>query len=534
MRYLGAIALLVVAFFGIATFTGGQAKADALPPAPLAGPAGAKLNQVSAGTWTVTVYLDTTALCLGPTTFDLLTGTPDTDTPDTTPDYVGGLRCASQSAHPVTEVVLTFTPSPPLSAVPESATLAVTQPPGAIDQGAMPLEVPLTVRRLVTSAQYVWIPAGSGAALALLLVVAIMLAGVPKPGGKRAHMHRVDFWRRPLYASSAWTFGDSWATNITVVGTLVGSLLTASGSVAELLPGLELSRFALVITIAGGITIAAPLLFSVLNYRFSRQDPVTAGMVAISLPFPVKDDTDDTGIMIGVPAGGTLAVHGQVVTDGDGPALSPGATVDVPAGAVITVSAGSQAPRKGSERVLVFPGDTSIVVTPGQHVSFSVPVAASGTTWTPVPPRAGLVVREGATISFVGQASVKVPADARVEAPAEASPMQPQEAPRRSAANYPREFVIPRGSEVVAARMWVMLAASCMTVFGIGAEIGVTGWVLGYDLIVAPQWARVGSVLVAALAALLVLVYGVGAIRSLADARQGTTLSGRRGSSFML
>ena len=88
--------------------------------------------------------------------------------------------------------------------------------------------------------------------------------------------------------------------------------------------------------------------------------------------------------------------------------------------------------------------------------------------------------------------------------------------------------------DVLVAEMRTMLAASCLTVFGIGAEIAIVGWVLGCDLVVAPQWARVCVVLFSALVTLLALGYGVTGIRALADARSGTALSGARGSSFML
>ncbi len=515
MRYLGAMALLLASIACFAFLTGGQAWAagTASPsvPAPLAGPSGEKLTQVAADTWTTTVYLDTGALCLGTTDFDLLTGTPDTDTRDTAPQYVGGLACGAKAAaaHPVTEVVLSFTPAPPLSSIPESATLAVTPPLAALDLGAPPLELTLSVRRAVSAFQYAWIPVLCGVALAAALVGITMLVGVPRPNGRRVHMHRVAFWRMPLYASSAWTFGDSWATNITAVGAVVGTVLTASGTVGELLPGLELGRFSLLIALAGGITVVAPMLFGVLNYRYSRQDPATAGMVGIWLP--PETAAGDPGVKIGVAAGGSIAVPGQ-------PSLT------VPAGAMLTVSAGTPGTGGVGQRALVFPGGTDIAVTPGQRVMLSV----SGSV------TADLVVPAGATISFLGQASVSVPEGADVEAAAETPAGEPARARRKPAKNYPREFLIPRGDEVVAAQMWSMLAASCLTVFGIGAEIGVIGWVLGYDLIVAPQWARVASALVAAAAAALVLGYGVSAIRALADTREGTTLSGARGSSFML
>ena len=108
-------------------------------PVPVAGlSANPSLTQQSAGTWTTTVELDTAAICPGPVTFDLVTTKPYTDTTDAVPTYrqgggvvpVGGCRAIGTS--PVTEVELTFTPSPALAAIPEAATLAVTPSAAAL------------------------------------------------------------------------------------------------------------------------------------------------------------------------------------------------------------------------------------------------------------------------------------------------------------------------------------------------------------------------------------------------------------------
>ena len=56
----------------------------------------------------------------------------------------------------------------------------------------------------------------------------------------------------------------------------MAGVLTATGAVTEVLPGVELGRFSLLIAVAGGITVTAPLVFGALNYRFLRVDPTTA------------------------------------------------------------------------------------------------------------------------------------------------------------------------------------------------------------------------------------------------------------------
>jgi hypothetical protein len=541
--------LLLAAFLSGTIFISPRAQA-ATSPVPLGG-VSASLTQQSAGTWTTTVYLDTGALCQGLVSFDLLTTKPFSDTADTSPQYVGGLRCGAQATHPVTEVLLTFTRAPALSAVPQTATLAVTPPPAVLAQDVAPLDITLTVRREVPVTQYLWIPVGCGLALAVLLIGLTMLIGVPRPGGGTVHVHRVRFWRMPLYAASAWTFKDSWATNVTAVGAIVGTVLTASGGIAELLPGVELGRFSLLIAVAGGITIIAPLAFAALNYRLGQVDPATAGVAAISLP----PEANEHGVTIAVPASGTVTVHGYVDLPGGG-RLNPDTSLDIPAGAVITVSSPKPAAAGGVRQVLALPGSSDIAVTPGQQIviseSVTIPsgampasktarfswpkplvVAAAAATDAPtgtLPAKTVLVVPEGAKISFLGRASVTLPKGTWIEAPV----AERADALRRSVLKYQREYAIPHSSQVVAATMWTMLVASCLTVFGIGAEIGIVGWVLGYDLVVAPQWVRVSCLVVAAAAAVLLLGYGVTAIRALADSREGTALSNAQGSSFML
>jgi hypothetical protein len=362
---------------------GGRALAATVtvPAAPLAGSASATLSQVNAAEWTTTVYLDTAALCTGQNpagnTFSLVTGKPNSVTGAATPTYPDGpLACAAAAANPVTGVKLTFYPS--LSAVPQAATLTVTPPQSLLLAGDPPLEIPLTVRRTVSPWQYVWIPAICGGALAALLVLVLIAIGVPGkdagqglPGGHEAAppappapvpgpgpvdlsvrlllflMHRrhellvtempaavagrpagaaaergavervaverlgvervgvetrpgagsartvkrvrwgLEFWRTPLFAGAAWSFGDSWATSVTPLTALVGGVLTASGAVAGLVPGVDLTRFGLLMALVGGLTTIAPLLFGALNSLFPERKPgepaPTGEVIAASL-----------------------------------------------------------------------------------------------------------------------------------------------------------------------------------------------------------------------------------------------------------
>ena len=469
---------------------------------------------------------------------------------------------AGESSSPITAVTL----SASLPEVPLSATLVVTPSPLAAASEAQ-LDVTLAVHRHVSVYQYLVIPACSGAVLAALLIVATVAFGVPRSrrparpprsGRRNAHLDKEDFWRRPLYAASAWTWGDSWVTNITAVGTLIGTVLTASSGVAALLPGVDQGRFSLLLAMAGGVSIIAPLIFALLNYRFSRQNPATARIMQISLP------AGHGGFTVTLPVGGSVTVTSGGTLD-SGQALSPGTTLDVPVNGEVEVAA----PETGQDdsTILVLPGSNDIVLPPEQRITLRpainvppsaiqgaqaarvaedsairaarpgfasrvkalVPGAATTTTPAPAAPAAtsvaALTVPDGAKLSFTGLADITLPSGSRVSAVGE---------PKNEVTlSEDRTFTLPFAGEVIS-QLWSLLLASCFTMFGIGADLAIAGWVLGYDLAAAPLWARALIAAVAGAAALIVVWYGVFAIRSLADTRDGSVLSGRRDASFIL
>lgn len=550
MRYLAATTVAVLIVVGWAI--GGQApaaRAAAVPvPVPVVPPPGAvMLAQNPAGTWTTDVYLDTAALCGD--TFDLATGTPVADEPaaKVTYDGSGAAPCGAASpraASAETRVEATF-PALPGGAIPLTAALVVTPSAAALGAGAEPVDIALTVRRDVSVMQYLWIPLCCGIGLAALLIVLTMLIGVRRPDGQTAHAHQDSFWQMPLYAGSAWTFSDSWVTNITAVGTLIGTLLTATSSVAVLLPGVDPARFGLLLAMAGGFAVIAPVIFGLLNYRFSRLSPQGGAIVAISLP----DAGGGGDVTVTMHVGGCITVPGGAALPG-GRALNPGATLDVPAGAVVAVSAAEGAK---DAKILALPGSNDIVLPPALRITLSPAVRApfsalqaaepsltsrvAALVWpdewktaTEASPAtvASLTVPEGARVSFTGRADIRLPAGSSVAAAGEAA-----QDPRRVALSDPRTFSLPFSGEVVS-QMWSMLLASCFTMFGIGANLGIVGWVIGYDLAAAPLWARGCVAALSGLAALIIVLYGVFAIRALADSREGSVLSGRRGAAFIL
>jgi hypothetical protein len=267
-----------------ATGTITSTPASAPAPAPLSETP--VVTQQPDGSWVTTIYVNSSAVSPGPPAFALVTSNPDAAIGGK-PSTSGPCANPSTSTAPgLTRFCLVFTPGPgQLPAVPVSAAVVMT--PAA--SGA-PVEYSVAVHRLVSAWQYLWIPLICGFALGGLLIAGMFALGLADPNrpsdneGRPKKLRGAQLWNRPIYAGSAWSFSGSWATNVTTAATLAGAVLAATGSISELLPGVETGRFSLLIALAGAITLAAPLLFGALNYRFERVDPTSTGAAMITLP----------------------------------------------------------------------------------------------------------------------------------------------------------------------------------------------------------------------------------------------------------
>jgi hypothetical protein len=670
MSYLGAGFVLLAVFSGGAAggscpaATAPAASASATAVAPAAESVSPVLTQQASGIWTTTIYLSTAALCPASPSFELVTTSPDHAVPGQAA-YHPAVNCgalAPAAPAPLTAVHLTFGPCNELASPPVTAAVVVTPAVAT----AAPVQITVTVHRRVSSYQYLWIPFGSGAGLAALFVLTMLIGKLPDPNAdppdptagqqpgrddRPAKMHVRQFWSRPLYAAAAWTFSGSWATNITAAVAVVATLLTAGGTVSELLPGVEIGRFSLLIAMAGGVTLVAPLVFGALNYRFERLDPTTAGVSVISLPrgpvavlsswawktgpdqlkrryragalvvtvedpetllplghdgkprpdalarltarkkFPVRPgakvllpggtefkvpgtykarlpdrDAWRQEAIIAVPAGATITVSGGADIPAAGPAaagqqppagqqtpafmelpgqngasLKPGATLSVPPGATITLS--SSLPEAASP-LLALPGTSDITVFAGQQVAISAKATlAAGDVAVTRPAGAAaatpcgyrlhedhaLTMPAGAKITFLGRASLKLPAGTLVAAPGTGSRLSARGWSLKATTVYP----LPHTGQVVASQMWTLIIASCLTLFGAGAELGILG-VLTLSLSSADIAVRVLCAIGAAATAVVVLAYSVVAIRALADPIPGDALNATGGTAFML
>ncbi|HEY2443507.1 MAG TPA: hypothetical protein VGI31_10265 [Streptosporangiaceae bacterium] len=180
------------------------------------------------------------------------------------------------------EVTLTFTS---LRQVPASATLVI--------DGSSALS--LTVSRSVTFFYYFGIPAifGGGMAVALLLLALVFVEVYDGDNRQWPFARRLGRWRRPfmgtfwrheVYASSAWSLNDSWATNIAAAGTVVTTGLGLISATDSLFPGVTLDRFLLLNALAAGIVTVAPLVLAVRYARWVRLHQGITDAASVLLP----------------------------------------------------------------------------------------------------------------------------------------------------------------------------------------------------------------------------------------------------------
>src|SRR5581483_11659999 len=160
--------------------------------------------------------------------------------------------------------------------------------------------IPVTVRREVSLTWYLWIPAAAGGGMALaLLLLCLAFVRIYRDGARISPVNG-EFWKRPLTASGAWTVNDSWATNITAVLALIGTVLATTTATSSIFPGVALDRFALLNIAAGGIIVAAPIVFGILYGLFTGPNPGPTADATISLrdaPAPAR---------IKVPSGASI------------------------------------------------------------------------------------------------------------------------------------------------------------------------------------------------------------------------------------
>ena len=235
--------------------------------------------------------------------------------------------------------------------------------------------------------------------------------------------------------------------------------------------------------------------------------------------------------MVAVPSGADIMLPGggMVIAAGDNTVkikkghpvhLPPQTWIDIQTGAVMTIP--------GTADITVDTGSTLVVHHDGTGGGLAIPSddvdpgqapAADATVSYP----ARIEATAGARITVVGVADITLPAGTTSRASYRAEAVLRTE----------RTLQVPASSSVLFGNLRMIVAAAVLTMFGIGAEIGIAG-VLAYGLSEASLPGRWGMLGVTGLVGLLTIAYAVTAIRAIADPRPGSSISATSGTSFTL
>ncbi len=445
------------------------------------------LSQETSGEWTTTVVLQASDLCLSNLAYELVTTPPGTpangrvvgQVPVQQPGFPAS-ACPSATAPEDEQVTLAFAlPSAPLS-----ATLVIVD---AKDEAAPTAIAMSAVHRYVSAGQYLGWPALSGVMLALLFAVCCAFAW---PRGGRVGNDKL---RRPVYASATWTFKDSWATNISLGATTIAAILTGAGAVSTQLPGVQLDRYAVLMGVCGVFIVAAPFIFGILYVAFSRSRPLVPKNARL---------VDHGPLTIEVPGGASLTVPSRADSQKDPFPVAPG---------TITI---------GGNIDPVLPGDNTIVLTPrygnGLTVIGQGGHAGDDTVQIASPFALPEEKFSFATLKFAGFAAIPLSRGMAAEAP--------------NAARDKKTFTsattlrVPLGDNLIVADFRSLIPAALVTMFGIGAELGIVG-VLAFSLSDRTAAVRIFALILVIVAAVAVLWYAVATTRALADSTPGSALT---------
>jgi len=386
----------------------------------------------------------------------------------------------------------------------------------------------------VTLFYYLGVPALTGGVMALLLLILSVwlirvydFRGHPEPPQGRR------FWNHQVWASGAWTANDSWATNITAVVAVIGSIYGITTAANSIFPGVALDRFAVVIALAGGIVTAAPLLFGVMYSLWMSRHPGATIGASVWLPVngpgqpgaksaPPPDGSlmhgpeaaiwTSADAAITLPGGATVntrpsALESLSSAPDSSDWVGPGQTVEVPLGSHIAILARRLALPGGPD--VIVPDESTLVISDGGEEN---PGSLKRMT-----------VKGGAKITVAGGAEIRLPSDSLIQAPGRRPFVLSQE----------RSFRLPQSADVLVGTLRVVILTAIVTIFGIGAEIGIAA-VLAVGLSDASAAGRWSAAVIATIVGITVLCYSVTALRAIADPQPGSSLSSTPGTSFTL
>jgi hypothetical protein len=384
--------------------------------------------------------------------------------------------------------------------------------------GGTPLQLRAATRAELRQAAEVFLPADGSATLTAGAPAVELPAGtaVTLPSGARGRLT-----------------GD---TNVTLppdaaVAVPGGTVVRLAGNGPVTLPGGATARLPDGAAAQHGLP-EAPGSFAIAGGTTATLNPDAAARLADVGVAPVASIDVPSGASITLPGGATVTgpsgdpgapVHTPVQ-------FKPGNSLQVPPGTSIGVPGGAAMAIPGTADIGVQAG-AALVITGGEG-TFTVP--ADGI----VPPggakSADARVRYPVRIAAIGGAKITISGVTDVTLPAGTTSTAHYRSRKHSELSRERGLQVPPpGGNVLFATVGIVLAAAFVTMFGIGAEIGIAG-VLAYGLSEASQVWRSVMLGVTAVVAVLILWYAVTAIRALADPRPGSSISATGGTSFTL
>ena len=114
--------------------------------------------------------------------------------------------------------------------------------------GVTPVTVRFTLVRNVVEADY-WLPILISGGLALFFALGMVVT--------RRHV-----LPKTVQTGSSWSFKDSWLTNVSLLGAILGTVLATTGFLPATVPGISTAGFTGLSVLFGGFVIAAPLVYS--------------------------------------------------------------------------------------------------------------------------------------------------------------------------------------------------------------------------------------------------------------------------------
>jgi hypothetical protein len=128
----------------------------------------------------------------------------------------------------------------------------------------------------------------------------------------------------------------------------------------------------------------------------------------------------------------------------------------------------------------------------------------------------------GAKITVTGAADVSLPGNAVISAPRS----------RDYPLLRPRQFLAPQGTNVIVASLGIILSVNILTMFGIGAELGIAGVLAAFSRADSTGVGFITGAL--AIISIVVILYAGTATRAMADPQPGSSISSQAGASFTL